>query len=193
VTAEWHSVIAAESELPQDAARQLHELGFAVLPGPVIPGGAARLAEAYDRAVSTADPADVSIRSSTRVHDFVNRGPEFDGLYLYGPLLAACRPRPAGSPAVVGRQRRRARPSGSPSTRRRPYTAPSVRPVRRATSGADRPRTNSSSRRAAGRHQRLRPGAGRSALAGSAHRGVNVQLVMSSVAVWPPVPPVKPA
>jgi Phytanoyl-CoA dioxygenase (PhyH) len=87
---DWYSVIAAESELPPDAARQLCDLGFVVMPGPVVHGGCARLSEAYDRAVSTADPADVSIRFSTRVHDFVNRGPELDGLYIYGPLLAAC-------------------------------------------------------------------------------------------------------
>jgi hypothetical protein len=87
---DWHSVIAAESELPPEAARQLHDLGFVVLPGPAIQGGCTRLAEAYDEAVATADPADVSIRSSTRVHDFVNRGPEFDGLYIFRPLLAAC-------------------------------------------------------------------------------------------------------
>jgi hypothetical protein len=90
-TDDWYDVIASESELPPDAARQLGNLGFVILPGPVLPGGSARLSEAYDRAVSTADPADVSIRSSTRVHDFVNRGPEFDGIYVYGPLLAACR------------------------------------------------------------------------------------------------------
>jgi ectoine hydroxylase-related dioxygenase (phytanoyl-CoA dioxygenase family) len=82
--------MAAESELSQDGWRRLRDLGFAVLPGPVIPGGVARLAEAYDRAVSSADAADVSTRSSTRVHDFVNRGPEFDGLYIHRPLLAAC-------------------------------------------------------------------------------------------------------
>src|SRR5262245_33171945 len=87
---DWYSIIAAESELPPDAARQLREIGFVVMPGPEIPGGWARLSQAYDRAVLTADPADVSIRSSTRVHDFVNRGPEFDGLYIYRPLLAAC-------------------------------------------------------------------------------------------------------
>src|SRR5262249_44131199 len=80
----------AESELPPDAARQLREIGFVVMPGPEIPGGWARLSQAYDRAVLTADPRDVSIRSSTRVHDFVNRGPEFDGLYVYRPVLAAC-------------------------------------------------------------------------------------------------------
>lgn len=85
-----YRVIAAESDLPPDAARQLGDGGFVVMPGPVIQGGCARLSEAYDRAVSTADPADVSIRSLTRVDDFVNRGPEFDGLYLHPPLLAAC-------------------------------------------------------------------------------------------------------
>jgi hypothetical protein len=87
---DWYDVIAAASEMPPQAARQLVNLGFVVLPGPVIPGGCARLSEAYDRAVSTADPQDVSIRSSTRVSDFVSRGPEFDGIYVYGPVLAAC-------------------------------------------------------------------------------------------------------
>jgi ectoine hydroxylase-related dioxygenase (phytanoyl-CoA dioxygenase family) len=87
---DWYRVIASESDLPRDAARQLYDIGFVVLPGLVIQGGGARLSDAYDNAVLTADPADVSIRSSTRVHDFVNRGPEFDGLYIYDPLLAAC-------------------------------------------------------------------------------------------------------
>jgi hypothetical protein len=87
---DWHGVLVAESRLPQDAARRLDDRGFVVLPGPAIPGGPARLAEAYDRAVSTADPADVSVRSSTRVLDFVNRGPPFDGLYIHPPVLAAC-------------------------------------------------------------------------------------------------------
>ena len=87
---DWYDVIAAESELPPDAARQLCDLGFVIMPGPVLHGGCARLSEAYDRVVLMADPADVSIRSSTRVSDFVNRGPELDGLYIYGPVLAAC-------------------------------------------------------------------------------------------------------
>jgi ectoine hydroxylase-related dioxygenase (phytanoyl-CoA dioxygenase family) len=30
------------------------------------------------------------VTSSTRVTDFVNRGPEFDGIYVFPPLLAAC-------------------------------------------------------------------------------------------------------
>src|SRR5262249_9387489 len=87
---DWYSIIAAESDLPPDAARQLRDIGFVVMPGPEIPGGWARLSQAYDRAVLTADPSDVSIRSSTRVHDFVNRGPEFDGIYVFRPVLAAC-------------------------------------------------------------------------------------------------------
>jgi hypothetical protein len=87
---DWYSVIAAESALPPDAAQRLDDVGFIVMPSPEIQGGLARLIHAYDRAVSTADPRDVSIRSSTRVHDFVNRGAEFDGFYIYPPVLAAC-------------------------------------------------------------------------------------------------------
>ena len=88
-TDEWHSLIAAETTLPSYAARRLRDIGFVVLPGPDMQS-IEQLSEAYDRAVTTADPADVSIRSSTRINDFVNRGPEFDGFYVYGPLLAAC-------------------------------------------------------------------------------------------------------
>jgi hypothetical protein len=87
---DWFSLIAAASTLPPDAERQLRDVGFVVMPGPEIQGGWARFSQAYDRAVLTADPSDVSIRSSTRIHDFVNRGPQFDGLYVYRPLLAAC-------------------------------------------------------------------------------------------------------
>ena len=93
-TSDWHSIIAAGSHhLPPDSARQLREIGFAVMPGPAIQGGCEQLSHAYDHAVATANPADVHIgrsRSSTRIDDFVNRGPEFDGIYTYLPLLAAC-------------------------------------------------------------------------------------------------------
>jgi hypothetical protein len=90
---EWHSLIAAEAHLPPDAARRLREIGFIVMPGPPIPGGWERLSNAYDREVARADPADVHVGttgSSTRIDDFVNRGPEFDRIYIYPPLLAAC-------------------------------------------------------------------------------------------------------
>lgn len=51
----------------------------------------AELANAYDLAVLQADPADVGKGgSTTRVHDFVNRGAEFDSLYLHAPVLEAC-------------------------------------------------------------------------------------------------------
>lgn len=83
--------ITSRSALSELAARELRELGFVVIPGPVSPDGLARLAEAYDAAVAAAAPEDVSTGSTTtRVHDFVNRGPEFDGLYLHQPLLEAC-------------------------------------------------------------------------------------------------------
>ena len=87
----WFSLIASNSELKKDAARELLEVGFVIVTGPVAPTNLAQLAAAYDAAVSVAHPADVSIGSSTtRVHDFVNRGPEFDGLYVYQPVLEGC-------------------------------------------------------------------------------------------------------
>src|SRR5215471_12812233 len=88
---EWFSRIAAGCELSAGVLQDLRDVGFVVLPGPVPPAGLAQLAEAYDSAVACADDDDVSVGSTTtRVHDFVNRGPEFDGLYLYQPILRAC-------------------------------------------------------------------------------------------------------
>jgi hypothetical protein len=89
---DWHRIIESESQLSPDALRQLREIGFVVMPGPVLPGGCEQLSEAYDRAVATADPADVHVgrSGSIRINDFVNRGSEFDPIYLYPPLLAAC-------------------------------------------------------------------------------------------------------
>jgi hypothetical protein len=50
-----------------------------------------RLAVAYDDAVASATGDDVKIGSvTTRVNDFVNRGAEFDALYVFAPLLEAC-------------------------------------------------------------------------------------------------------
>jgi len=89
-TDEWFRKIAAESNLTEDVARQLREAGFVVIDGPVPPTKLAQFSEAYDAAVLAAHPDDVSIRSSTRINDFVNRGPEFDELYIYQPILAAC-------------------------------------------------------------------------------------------------------
>jgi ectoine hydroxylase-related dioxygenase (phytanoyl-CoA dioxygenase family) len=92
-TSDWHRIIASEPHLSQEASRQLRESGFVIMPGPVHRGGCEQLSEAYDRAVAGADAADIHTgrsRSSTRVDDFVNRGREFDGIYIYPPLLTAC-------------------------------------------------------------------------------------------------------
>jgi hypothetical protein len=76
--------------LPAWARRQLLDAGFVVVPGPVPDARLAELSASYDAAVRNADPSDVRVGSTTtRVSDFVNRGPEFDGLYLYPPLLDA--------------------------------------------------------------------------------------------------------
>jgi ectoine hydroxylase-related dioxygenase (phytanoyl-CoA dioxygenase family) len=83
--------IARECRLSPDAAWQLTNHGFVVIPGPGVQGGIAQAQAAYDTAVASADIADVRISSSTRVTDFVNRAAEFDALYIYPPLLAACR------------------------------------------------------------------------------------------------------
>src|SRR4051812_20214467 len=80
----------AEFHLPEELERQLRDVGYVVIKGPVAHDKIAQMADAYDAAVLTADPADRSVSTSTRVHDFVNRGPDFDELYIYGPLLAAC-------------------------------------------------------------------------------------------------------
>jgi ectoine hydroxylase-related dioxygenase (phytanoyl-CoA dioxygenase family) len=83
--------MAATYELPREAVEELRETGFTVMAGPVVQDEFARIVAAYDSAVLAAHPNDVSVgRSTTRVNDFVNRGPDFDQLYVYPPLLAAC-------------------------------------------------------------------------------------------------------
>jgi hypothetical protein len=118
-TTYWHSLIESGSHLSPDAADQLRDVGFVVVPGPVIPGGCKRLSDAYDRAVAAADPADVhtgKTKSSTRVDDFVNRGVEFDGIYIYPPLLAACC-QIIGGPFKLSGMRARTLNPGAPEER----------------------------------------------------------------------------
>jgi ectoine hydroxylase-related dioxygenase (phytanoyl-CoA dioxygenase family) len=87
----WFNLITSTSELPGDTAQELDDSGFVVIPGLVENERLPHIADAYDSAVSCAAPADVSIGSSTtRVQDFVNRGPDFDDLYVSRPILAAC-------------------------------------------------------------------------------------------------------
>src|SRR5262245_22899969 len=83
--------IASGPALSEVAVRDLREMGFVVIPGPVPPEGLAQLAEAYDSAVASAAPKDTATgRTTTRVHGLVNRGPAFDGLYVHPPVLDAC-------------------------------------------------------------------------------------------------------
>jgi len=87
----WFNIIAAQTNLAASDARVLRNEGFVVIPGPVAEANLAELAMAYDRAVLQADRADVADGGhTTRVHDFVNRGAEFDDLYLHAPVLEAC-------------------------------------------------------------------------------------------------------
>jgi hypothetical protein len=111
--ADWHSAISTESRLSPQAARELHEQGFTIVPGPVPASGLDQYSMAYDRDVAVADPSDVSVRSSTRIDDFVNRGPEFDGIYIFGPLLAACA-MIIGRPFKLSGMRARTLESGAP-------------------------------------------------------------------------------
>lgn len=88
---DWFSRIRALRGLPPGAAEELRETGFVRIPGPVTPDGLARLAAAYDAAAVSADADEVAVGSSTtRVHGLVNRGPSFDELYVYPPVLEAC-------------------------------------------------------------------------------------------------------
>jgi hypothetical protein len=85
------SAITDGFELSAVARRELDESGFTLVPGPVAAGDLAHLRAAYDAAVASAVPDDIKVGSSTtRIRDFVNRGPTFDGLYLHSPVLTAC-------------------------------------------------------------------------------------------------------
>ena len=88
---DWFSTLATGRELPMDAASELQERGFVVCPGAVPSDRVERLANAYTAAVASATGDEVKIgNTSTRVSDFVNRGAEFDALYIFPPLLEAC-------------------------------------------------------------------------------------------------------
>jgi len=99
-----------------DATSELQERGFVVIPGPTRPD---LLANAYTADVASATSDDIWIGStSTKVNDFVNRGAEFDNLYVFPPLLEACpegqsdsgsergRPTPVGNSSALVRPRR---------------------------------------------------------------------------------------
>jgi ectoine hydroxylase-related dioxygenase (phytanoyl-CoA dioxygenase family) len=87
---DWYQIINEDSKLSPSVLKELDELGFIVIPGPVTQECLPQLVAAYS-AILNAKLDDVSVGSSTtRVNDFVNRGQEFDNLYTYGPILNAC-------------------------------------------------------------------------------------------------------
>jgi hypothetical protein len=88
---DWFETLAARRALSVESALELHDRGFTVLPGPVPHERMGLFTSAYTSAVSSASGPDVRVGStSTRVSDFVNRGTDFDALYVFPPLLDAC-------------------------------------------------------------------------------------------------------
>ncbi|MFL5537457.1 MAG: phytanoyl-CoA dioxygenase family protein [Longimicrobiaceae bacterium] len=86
------AALAARPALAPELAAALDERGFVVIPGAVADDAMPRLQAAYDDAVARADGGDVGVgRTTTRVNDFVNRGPAFDDVYTWPPVLDACR------------------------------------------------------------------------------------------------------
>ena len=112
---DWFSTLAAQSSLPLDAISDLAERGFVVLPGPVPAEDMHAFAAAYTAAMTSATQEDTRVgTTSTRVTDFVNRGVEFDGLYVFPPLLEACC-RIIGRPFKLSSLHGRTLRSGSPA------------------------------------------------------------------------------
>jgi hypothetical protein len=88
----WFETISATCALAADAAQELQDRGFTVVSDAVPPTRLERLSHAYDAAMASATGADLKVGSTTtRLDDFVNWGEETDALYLFPPLLDACR------------------------------------------------------------------------------------------------------
>lgn len=88
---DWFPCLAGGDPLAASVRDGLERDGYAVLNHAISKSELRALSDAYNREVLQSDPDDVKAGSSTtRVRDFVNRGPEFDHLYLYRPLLQTC-------------------------------------------------------------------------------------------------------
>jgi hypothetical protein len=82
--------ISETCRLSSEQEREIRSKGFVVIPEFVPEAGLAALQSAYDSAMSAGEGDDYRVASSTtRLHDFVNRGAAFDSLYLHPSLLAA--------------------------------------------------------------------------------------------------------
>src|SRR6187549_1117047 len=112
---DWFDTLAAGTAFPIDSACELEDRGFVVIPGPAPSDRMEMLANAYAAAVASATSDDIRIGStSTKVNDFVNRGAEFDNLYVFPPLLEACY-RVIGRPFKLSSLHARTLRPGSPS------------------------------------------------------------------------------
>jgi len=85
------SAMPAAFELSAGAYEELDKAGFTIVPEAVPAEDLASVAAAYDAAVESAAPNDIRVGSSTtRVNGLIDRGPEFDALYLHPLILKAC-------------------------------------------------------------------------------------------------------
>jgi len=85
------NAMMAAIELSAGAYDELDKTGFTVVPGAVPGEDLVSVAAAYDASVESAAPDDIRVGSSTtRVSGLINRGPEFDALYLHPLALKAC-------------------------------------------------------------------------------------------------------
>jgi len=88
---DWFNTLARSHALPAEAIADLQERGFAIISGPVSSARMDAFRRAYAAVEASAAGDDLRIGSTTtRVSDFVNRGPDFDDLYVFPPLLEAC-------------------------------------------------------------------------------------------------------
>lgn len=91
VFVDWFNSIKAGSKISPHSLKDLQEAGFTVIPNLVESTDLAKITKSYDLVVKSAVSDDVRTGSSTtRINDFVNRGSDFDALYICPPLLEAC-------------------------------------------------------------------------------------------------------
>lgn len=77
--------------LSNEAAFQLNDAGFVIIPGPHSGDRIVELAAAYDEMMAQASGPEFKCgRSTDRLSDVLNRKASFDDIFLYPPLHEAC-------------------------------------------------------------------------------------------------------
>ena len=92
---DWFNTLAVSRALAAENASILQEQGFVVISGPVASVGMDELSRAYDASEASATGDDIRIGSTTtRIRDFVNRGPEMVGIEIsvYSPRTESSKP-----------------------------------------------------------------------------------------------------